>query len=590
MIHLIADDAPASRYLEEILPHAGLAWRRGLPDRPGVILCAGRARLDRAHRDRLDALVRDGAALIVTGGTAGLDDVLGASCGALQEGYLIGFDSTSPITTDLPAPLHVFEAAPLRPLTGTALAMLTDTTAATTIGAGIVVHRHGRGATVAIAADIPASVLHIQLGRPVHADGDPAPDGTAPVDEGILKTDDGIVLSYEHDRIQTAPAEGVPDCLGKDPAYPDGDTPWFGIPVADELRLLLLQAIAWAAREAGLPLAALAQWPEGLPAVGLISHDSDLNVDASAHTALRLLDEAGIRSTWCHMWGPTYPDRYRPETFPLIKDAGHEIALHYNALDKDGGTWGREHLAAQAAFVRGEAGVDGFVSNKNHYTRWEGHVDFFHWLVDEGVQADQTKGPSKKGNVGYLHGSGLPWFPLDPGTGAFIDVLEIPLQFQDLWLTSPAYPSVTTVAAAQRHRGVAHFLFHQIHLHTRPEVAQAMLDVIAHGQECGLAWWTSAEISDWERLRRRVCVETDADRVVVHAETPVEGATIEVLLPADCPAEAIAVVRNGAALPVRLGQRWNQPVASVTLDLPAGETVLTMRRQRTSVAPVHQVL
>jgi hypothetical protein len=584
MIHLITDDAASSRnhYLEEILSHAGLAWRRSgiaaLDAGPSLIVVSGAMTLDADARGALERLVHDGAALIVTGGTAGLDDLLGTTSDGAHEGYLTEFDVDHPVTAGLPSPLHVFAAAPLRWSTGTPVASLTDTSAATITGAGVVVNRHGKGATVALAPDIAASVLTIQLGRPVHEDGDPAPDGTAQIDEGILKTDDGVVLSWEHDRIRSELGGPLPDCPGKDPAYPDGDTPWFGRPVADELRALLLQSIAWAASETGQSLALLAEWPDGIEAVGMISHDSDLNVDASAHTALRLLDEAGIRSTWCHMWGPKYPDRYLPETLPLVGKTGHEIALHYNALPQDGGAWGREHLASQAAFVRNEAGVEGFVSNKNHYLRWEGHVDFYHWLVDEGIQADQCKGPSKKGNVGYPHGSSLPWFPLDPATGAFIDVVEIPLQFQDLWLTTPASPSRTTIAQAKRHHGIAHFLFHQIHLHTRPEVAQAMLDVVAHGRDEGLAWWTSAEINHWERQRRTISLTREGDHIVIRTDAAVSGATIDIVLPRGCDWDAATLVRDGSELSVSPGRRWNQPTVTTTLDLPAGETVLTIRQ------------
>jgi hypothetical protein len=581
MIHLITDDTAPGRYLEEILGHAGLAWRRTdvatLEGGPSVIVAPGTVVLDADARARLEMLVRDGAALVVTGGTAGLDDLLGTTSGAPHEGYLMELDVAHPVTASLPAPLHVFAAAPLRWSTGTPIASLTDSSAASITGAGVVVNRHHKGATVTLAADIAASVLTIQLGRPIHEDGEPAPDGTAQIDEGILKTDDGVVLSWEHDRIRTELGEPVADCPGKDPAYPDGDTPWFGRPVADELRLLLLQAIAWAASETGQSLPLLAEWPDGLEAVGLISHDSDGNLDDGAHSTLHLLAEADVRSTWCHIWGPDYPSQYAPDTFPLIRDAGHEMALHYNSLDKDGGTWGREHLASQAAFVRNEAGVDGFVSNKNHFLRWEGQVEFFHWLADEGIQADQCKGPSKKGNVGYPHGSSLPWFPLDPETEDFIDVVEIPLQFQDLWLTTPYYPSQTTIAQAKRHRGVAHFLFHQIHLHTKPEVGRAMVDVVAHGRSEGLAWWTSAEINDWERRRRTVSLTKDGDHVVIRSDAAVSGATIGVVLPRHCVAEAVTLLRDESELPVTTGRRWNQPTITTTLDLPAGETVLTVR-------------
>jgi hypothetical protein len=582
MITLIHDDSHTTRYLQEILAHAGLAWRETTPanltatDR--LIVLSGATRLDAAARGRIDSLVRSGSALVVSGGTAGLDDLLGASASGRHEGYLANLDREHPVTAGLPEPLHVFESAALTATSGTALGQLLGPDNATRLGDSIVINRPGAGATAAIGADIAASVLHIQLGRAIHKDGEPAPDGTGPVNDGILKTDDGVVLSWDHDRVQTAPAEGVPDCLGRDLAYPNGDTPWFGRPVADELREVLLQAIAWAASATGQHLASLAEWPNGLDAVGLVSHDSDGNLDDGAITTLRLLDEAGINSTWCHIWGPNYPSQYDPATFPKIKTAGHEIALHYNSLTQDGGTWGRDHLATQAAYVRNEAGVDGFVSNKNHYLRWEGKVEFFHWLADEGIQADQCKGPSKKGNVGYPHGSSLPWFPLDPDTGEFIDVLEIPLQFQDLWLTTPYYPSATTIAEAKRHRGVAHFLFHQVHLHTKPEVAQAMLDVVADGRAAGLEWWTSAEINHWERRRRGVKVTLNGDRIVVDSPTAVTGATISLVLPTGARPETTRIIRDGTELVITRGTRWNYPTATVTLDLPHGETVLTVLR------------
>lgn len=575
MITLVSDGSTRARYSEELLAHAGLAWRvkdpAALSDDDRVILLAGNTPLDVDARERISRLVTGGAALVATGGTRGLDDLLGAvPAGAVGEGYIVQRNADHPVTAGLHEPLHVYWATPLRATSGTALARLADTSARTRTGDAVVANRIGNGATVTIGADIPASVLHIQAGTPVYADGPSAPDGTAALRDDILKAEDGHVLSWEHDRQQTLSGE-VPECAGFDPAFPKGDTPWFSVPIADELRMLLFQALAWAAGESGHPLALLHEWPGGLDAVALISHDSDLNLDASAHTTLRLLDEAGIHSTWCHMYGPRYPNTYEQATFPKILDAGHEFALHYNALDKDGGAWGRDHFAWQADFVRKEAGVDGFVSNKNHYTRWEGHVDFFSWLVDEGIRIDQTRGPSKKGTVGYPHGTSLPTFPLDQDTGRFIDVLELPMQFQDLSLTTPPYMATTTRAQAQRHHGVAHYLFHQIHLHTKPDVAEAFLHLVGEVRDAGLAWWTSARINDWERQRREISVDIDGDQLTISSPTPVSGAVVDLLVPADR-----TIHRHGNPLDVTAATRWNRDITRVQLDLPAGETVLTL--------------
>ncbi|MFS8522771.1 MAG: hypothetical protein FWJ87_15635, partial [Micromonosporaceae bacterium] len=79
-------------------------------------------------------------------------------------------------------------------------------------------------------------------------------------------------------------------------------------------------------------------------------------------------------------------------------------------------------------------------------------------------------------SVGYPLGSSLPLFPMDPASGEFIDIIELPMQFQDLSLTTPPYMATTTAEQAKRHHGVAHYLFHQYHLHSKPDVAEAYID------------------------------------------------------------------------------------------------------------------
>ncbi|MEJ7838693.1 MAG: hypothetical protein WKF81_07740 [Thermomicrobiales bacterium] len=567
MIAVVAElDAIGSRYVEEILSQAGLTWISQTSDSlismataPAVIVLSGNGSLSPDARGRIEMWVGNGCGLVTTGGTWGLDDVLGASARPMElDGYIGELDDDHPVVGQLESSLHVFSGVALRSISATPLAVLLDADRAESLGEAIVVRRLGQGAVVAIGPNVAGSVYHIQHGHSIERDGEPAPDGSAPIDDRILKTDDGVVLDWTFDRIQSLPDEPVAECPGKDAAYPDGDTPWFGYPIADELRVILLNAIHWAAATSGQLLPALAAWPNELPAVGMISHDSDGNLDAGAQTTLRALEEADITSTWCHMWGPTYPTTYTSSTFPEIMKAGHEIALHYNSVAHDGGTWGRDHLTTQAEFVRREAGIDQFVSNKNHYLRWEGKVDYFHWLVDEGIAADQCKGPSKKGNVGYPHGSTQPWFPLDTEQNAMIDVLEIPLQFQDLWLTTPAYMEEQTIQQAIRHTGVAHFLYHQVHIHNRPEVREALLQTVDAGRKQGLEWWTSARINDWQRQRREISLDLRGDRLIVTSACAMSGVTI--LVPDDAGTSTLG----------------NLPARTIVTDLDVGETVISL--------------
>lgn len=588
MIEVLVDDQPASRYVDEVLAHEGISWRRvdsadliARPPAPAIILLVGQKRADRVLHDWLAAMVRAGGVLVAAGGTWGLDEILGARGGDwCDDGYL-RFEESHAITTNLDSSLHVFDAVTLTPAAGTGLGSLLDSRRADALGTAIVLNRVGRGVTVTIAANLPAAIYRIQHGRHIDGDGIPPPDGTAPIDDGALKCDDGIVLSWEHDRDRTRLAAPEPACPGMHPDFPAGDTPWFAKPVADDLRALLMRALCWAAAESGMPVAMAAPWPRRLPAVGLISHDSDHNIDASARTTLRLLDEVGVRSTWCMMEGRTYPDHFSAETFRLVREAGHETALHFNALVNDGGRWGPDELQAQASWLRRTTGIERIASNKNHYTRWEGTVDCWRWFEDLGIPSDQTKGPSKKGNVGFPFGSCRPWFPLDLDRGRFLDVLEIPLQTQDLWLTTPYAVAGPILDQAVRHRGVAHFLFHQVHLDRKPEVADAMRRVTADGRSRGLEWWTAAAINDWQRLRRSVSlslndVSEECVRLEIEAPAAVSGFNAAVILPKRIVAGR-AFSRSGMhEIRTWSGPCHNQPALWLECDLPRGITVIDL--------------
>ena len=170
MISLVSGGQESGRYMQEILSHAGLAWRLATPgdlgDDSPVIVITAPSPLDADARSRIEELVRNGAALVVTGGAAGLDDLLGVTgSGVNPEGFLTALDREHSVTAGLPAPLHVFGAAILSATSGSSLGKLLGSDNTTRLGDAVVINRPGRGATVAIAPDIATSVLHIQLGR-----------------------------------------------------------------------------------------------------------------------------------------------------------------------------------------------------------------------------------------------------------------------------------------------------------------------------------------------------------------------------------------------------------------------------------------
>src|SRR5690606_41341508 len=128
------------------------------------------------------------------------------------------------------------------------------------------------------AVDLPYTVVGLQQGtRPVHSDGLPAPDGTAGIDDGILKADDGFEMDWDVDRLATETGER-----------------YFAHPYADWWKEVLLQSLLRTVIDREWTLPFVDYWPSGISQVAMISLDSDWNVDESAETPLRLLRECRV--------------------------------------------------------------------------------------------------------------------------------------------------------------------------------------------------------------------------------------------------------------------------------------------------------
>ncbi|NOX52852.1 MAG: hypothetical protein GXP27_00125, partial [Planctomycetes bacterium] len=504
-------------YIIEILKRAGLFFERTTPDQltaltrnaDRIIVLAGDLILTESQRKGLAHLVQNGGTIIGIGGTSGMDAIFGVSSRhPLAEGWMKVKAGEHPITANLRSSLHVFGGYAVKPGSAKVLAEL-ETGRQGAQGSAITVNRSGKGLAILLAPDLIFSIVHIQQGIPVFQDGRPAPDGSAPLDDGELKAEDGLVLHWQRDRVDSAP----------------GSSPVFLEPISDELREIIVRSILYAARAQGRMLPLLWCWPRGRKAIGHISHDTDGNDPNRAVALLEAMNNCGVKSTWCTL----YPGGYPQQFYRTLRDQGFEIALHYDA--RTGGertSWSKDNFLLQHRWLAKEAELKQITTNKNHYTRWEGRVDFFRWCEELGIRVDETRGPSKKGTAGFPLGGSQPYFPLDDETDRprFLNVLEINLLMQDMLALQSVDYGKPFVDSVLRHYGVAHFLFHPAHI-PKPKVAEALRRLIDYGRSRGLEWWTSQQIYEWEVSRRSTqATFSSPGTLTVRADRPLEGATL----------------------------------------------------------------
>lgn len=355
----------------------------------------------------------------------------------------------------------------------------------------------GSGSIERWSVDLLGTIVGLQQGTaPVFDDGAPAPDGSAPVDEGLWKADDRVELDWTHDRVLT-----------------EQGAPYFAHPYADLWREAIVSHILRRMAQKGSILPFVDYWPEGISKIAMLSHDSDRNWDEDAIATLEILEEHGIQSTWCMM-----KPGYSAWVYPRIKEAGYELALHFNSNVNEGGSWTEGDFKRQAKWLQDNV-VQKTVTNKNHMTLIEGWGELFQWCEDCGIESDQTRGPSKKGNAGFLFGTCHPYFPIawSDERNRLYNVLEIGFLTQDLPQFTDTGVIVPFLEQVSHVRGVAHFLFHQGRIQRFPEVREAFRQVVKEARERGFTFWTCSQINEWERARRKVRIigVTEDDSVIL---------------------------------------------------------------------------
>lgn len=482
--------------IEDVLTHYGIPFSSLQPHSAGealadlaVLVTVGEAAP--GLLPDLAAWIEAGGTWIAVAGTGGNPDLLGVEpeppaygswgggLGMLGERWLRP-TVPSPLTEHLRIPLHYFNGVAVRVKTDKCVLAVEESHAAAREGKGrplIVERKLGKGSVLLLAPDIPGTMVRIRQGIAVTRDGVPAPDGTAPICDGVLKSDDGAVLDWIRDRQQVPGVDGYTAFLE---------------PIADLWAELLIRAILHGAARANVALPVLWLYPRNLPMLAVLSHDSDGNDPAKAEAMLKVVAEAGIRTTWCVM-SPGYP----VEIVEAVRAAGHELAMHFDAMS-EGTYWSEDDFQTQWLTLC-QLFDEAPRTNKNHYLRWEGDLEFLDWCAKRGILVDQSKGASKTGEAGFNFGTCHIFRPVRRD-GSMLDVWEMPTPTQDLMVFAPVELGDALHESVARHHGVLHLLFHPAHIQTEG-VADALLRAVRLVQNHGGEWWTAKEVAAWETAR-----------------------------------------------------------------------------------------
>ncbi len=524
-------DDPYGAWFAELLAQTGLVHKtlscRGAVDfsEVDVVLLCGQGELDAPSRDWLTKLVRGGSVSIVAcGGTWGLEDVFGLGRECLP-GYGRGtlqFSGAGEALCASCGPLTFFGGQRLSEGRAQVLARDGD----------------GRAAVVStcrtsvVAAHLGKTLALMTMGRGVSNDSVGPGDGSAVLDDGVLRAEDGTNLCFERDR----------------KVAPGARWPAFLTPHADLLRDAYLKLVLGACEAVGKIPVVVWHLPENLGAAFTVTVEGNSATFDHYRRCSALLTKHGCQPGWM-----VPPPGLPKDFYAAFERWGHDIGHSY---EPDGQSATENHVRIQNLQIARAIGAPTLPLVTGKGGAWYGLSRLYELALATEARCCVSKGGRQAGTSGFLFGTARPFVPMR-GNGSRISLVELPYQAYRPEHVVP-FPVIQECLRQVR---ATHGVFH-----ASVEAADAgglgfdgtINQMVTACLELRMAPIRPLALADYELGRRGCRCEFEGAEVSVSSEAGVKGLT---LLFGGVGLEAL---KGGLRFPrvptVRYGREWTAAV------------------------------
>lgn len=452
-----------------------------------VLITAGTIPLKPEAQQALQDFVARGGVWIATGSTCEMDRLFGVECELnpfpfgsdelipLGEGYVLARDESRLFPSGLSS-LRFSGGVAVRAVKGQVLAEVLDVHQNPSGRAAIVRHFYGEGYTLLFAVHIGETVARIRHGRAVVEDGVPPADGSAPLRDGVLRCEDGILLDWQFDR-----------------AASENGLPYFHFPVADGWCEVLIRAILEASQHAGGVCPMVWYYPRNLEGAGVLFVRQEVDRPDAESAFSRLMTLVGVRAVWGIQDASQSPAFYRE----LFKRE-NEVALIF---EPDAKSFCRQAtLQTQLDHARRFSGLRNIRTVQVNGLRWQGLSEFHEHCERLQIVADLGHGGYAPGAAGFAFGSCHLWKALK-WDGSFIQTYVLPLLGYEVIDSLPVEVARDIIRTVAHYHGVAHFALSPA-IAVDEMRADRLVRLLALAREEGMDWFTASELVNWEESRR----------------------------------------------------------------------------------------